>query len=253
MRFEQFLEFFFSFLKRKNSHPFVPTNLKELSKKLKYTFQNEDILLQALKHRSYLTLTGEARLRSNERLELLGDAVLGLIVTDYLFETFPEEEEGTLTNFKSILVNGRNLSRVAKNFGLGKYLLLNEAEERSGGRKRVSILADAVEAIIGAVYLDGGLEAAKKIVSDNITNQLEDLLAHGQILNYKSILLEHCQGTGMKGPRYVVESENGPDHKKVFTVAVIVNGEKLGTGEGHSKKNAEQNAAKEALSSLNII
>lgn len=228
-------------------------NLEKVSELLDYTFANEDILLQALKHRSYLTCTGEERIKSNERLELLGDAVLGLVVTDFLYHEYPDEEEGNLTNFKSLLVNHKILSTIGKDFGLGEYLLLNEAEERSGGRERESIIADAIEAIIGAIYLDGGIEAATKFIHTRITVRLTDLLANGMMRNYKSLLQEYCQSLGLKGPFYNLVNETGPDHYKTFTIAVSVNGEKLGAGEGHSKKNAEQKAAKEALIYLKVI
>lgn len=247
---------YFSFLKlfrfKKNiEHPKV--NLSDLSERLKYKFTDTNILYQALKHRSYLTRTGEKRIESNERLELLGDAVLGLVVTEYLYNKYPGEEEGILTNFKSLLVNRKLLSHVAKDFGLGKFILLNEAEERSGGRKRVSILSDAVEAIIGAIYIDGGLVNAKLFIHNNITNRLDDILKKGQLKNYKSILQEYCQSYNIKCPKYKIEEENGPDHKKIFTVAAFVDGKKMGVGQGHSKKDAEQKAAKESLIQLNVI
>lgn len=227
--------------------------LNELCKRLKYHFNNEQLLYQALKHRSYLTCTGEKRIESNERLELLGDSVLGLVVTEFLFTRFPEEEEGILTNYKSLLVNRTVLSLVGKDFGLGKFLLLNESEERSGGRKRESILSDGVEAIIGAIYIDGGLESARNFIRLHITGKLDDILKKGQLKNYKSILQEHCQSINLRGPKYIIEEENGPDHLKEFTVAVIVDGKKLGSGHGHSKKDAEQKAARESLLQLNVL
>jgi len=237
--------------KRIQSHP-LP-DLQELSKRLSYSFSDESLLLQALKHRSFLTLSGEERILSNERLELLGDAVLGLIVTEYLYKQFPHKEEGALTNLKSILVNKHNLADAAKRFGLGDFLLLNDAEERSGGRHRESILADALEAIIGAVYLDGGVQAAEQIVHRNITDYLHDIINDGNFKNYKSTLLEYCQSLGLDGPHYYVENESGPDHNKTFTVAVYINGEKLGEGKGNSKKHAEQEAAKQAVEEMKLI
>jgi ribonuclease-3 len=244
---------FARFFSKDSSDQKLQKMLKSLSEKLGHSFTDEHILRQALKHRSYLTCTGESRIESNERLELLGDAVLGLVVTDFLYNTFPDEEEGTLTNFKSLLVNRRHLAKVAKRFGLGKFLLMNDAEDRAGGRKRESILSDAMEAIIGAIYFDGGLAAARKFIKNNITSHLEDLLAEGQILNYKSILLEHCQSANFDGPRYCVEKEDGPDHEKIFSVSAIVNNKKIGFGEGLSKKIAEQNAAKQALINLSLM
>lgn len=245
--------FILRLLGRKRSQALPQPDLRVLSERLNYSFQDEKLLFQALKHRSYLSYSGEERIQSNERLELLGDAVLGLIVTEYLFKKFPEKEEGTLTNLKSLLVNRQNLSKVAKRFELGDFILLNDAEEKAGGRHRESILSDAVEAIIGAVYLDGGLTAAERLIHENITFYLQDILEEGNLKNYKSILLEYCQSIGLDGPHYRVEKESGPDHKKIFTVAVYVDDEKMGTGEGSSKKHAEQEAAKNALTRLDLI
>jgi len=247
--FNSFLRLFR--IKKNINHPQI--NLADLSDRLKYQFNDTKILYQALKHRSFLTCTGEKRIESNERLELLGDAVLGLVVTEYLFNKYPGEEEGILTNFKSLLVNRKVLSRVAKDFGLGKFILLNEAEERSGGRKRDSILSDAVESIIGAIYLDGGLDNAKIFIYKNITNRLDEILDKGHLKNYKSILQEYCQSYNLKCPKYLIEEENGPDHLKLFTVAAIIGGKKMGVGQGPSKKEAEQKAAKESLLQLNVI
>ncbi len=253
MQIRNFRNIFHRILGKDSIQKTALPNLEKVSELLDYSFTNEDILLQSLKHRSYLTITGEKRIKSNERLELLGDAVLGLVVTDYLYHEYPDEEEGNLTNFKSLLVNHKILSTIGRDFGLGSLLLLNEAEERSGGRERESILADAIEAIIGAIYLDGGLDAATKFIHSRITVRLTDLLANGLLRNYKSLLQEYCQSLGLSGPFYNLVNESGPDHYKTFTIAVSVNEEKLGFGEGHSKKNAEQKAAREALNYLKVI
>lgn len=224
-----------------------PPDTEELCRHLDYHFTDSSLLVHALKHRSYLVVTGENRLHSNERLELLGDSVLGLLVTEFLYKKFPDEEEGVLTNYKSLLVNRSSLARVACKFNLGDYLLMNEAEEKSGGRTRVSILSDALEALLGAIYLDGGLEVARRIINEHIGRGLEELLAEGAMQNFKSELLEYCQRENLHGPHYGVEAEQGPDHNKTFTVAVTINHEKRGMGVGRSKKIAEQMAAKEAL------
>jgi ribonuclease III len=244
---KRLLEFIFG-----KSRP-VPPDTEQLCRLIDYRFSNTDLLLKALKHRSFLVVSGEDRLQSNERLELLGDSVLGLVVTEYLYLKFPEAEEGVLTNYKSLLVNRANLARVANKFDLGDFLLMNEAEEKAGGRTRVSILSDALEALLGAAYLDGGLSAVAKIIQEHIAEGLEDLLAEGTMQNHKSLLLEHCQRENLNGPSYVIESEQGPDHNKLFTVAVVVNGERYGLGSGRSKKFAEQMAAKEALIRLKIV
>ncbi len=244
--------FFDKFLSARNTH-IETVNVAELYKKLNYSFKDERILLQALKHRSYLTKSGEARSASNERLELLGDAVLGLIVTEFLYRKFPLETEGILTNYKSLLVSGRLLAEVAGELDIGQFILLNESEARSGGRKRTSILADVVEALIGAIYLDGGIEQARKFISDNITRRLDDVLNDGSLRNNKSLLQEYCQGMNLNGPYYRVDDESGPDHKKIFTISVFVDGRIIGVGKGTSKKKAEQNAASEALRTLNLL
>jgi ribonuclease-3 len=244
------------FFKLFNGHKFPvdsQVNIAEFCDTIGYTFKEPDTLLLALKHRSYLMKTGENRSASNERLELLGDAVLGLVVTEHLYKKFPRETEGILTNYKSLLVSGRLLARVAKEIGLGKYLLLNESEARSGGRKRSSILADAVESVLGAIYLDGGLEEARKFIHNNITHRLEDLLLDDHLRNNKSLLQEYCQSLNLNGPYYRVEEESGPDHLKVFTVSAVIDGQAIGVGTGTSKKKAEQSAANEALHELDLI
>lgn len=228
-------------------------SLELLSRRLGYTFRDPNLLVEALKHRSYLTETGENRLQSNERLELLGDSVLGMLVTEHLFRAFPEEEEGNLTTMKSLMVSRHILLTIGKQIDLGQFIMLNQAEERAGGRQRPSIISDAFEAVIGAIYLDGGLEAAKRTVEKLVISQLDRVLAEEQHRNYKSMLLEYCQGRGWSGPVYHVTQEEGPDHEKIFTIAVRVNDEALGIGKGHSKKKAEQWAAKEALNQLQAI
>lgn len=224
-----------------------------LTSQIKYHFRDESLLYQALKHRSYLTCSGEKRLNSNERLELLGDAVLGLLVTEFLYFQYPDQEEGTLTHYKSLLVNSKVLSQVGREFGVGDHILLNESEAKSGGRQRESILADTIEAIIGAIYLDGGLDAVRRFITEHITSRLDPMLKNGSLINYKSILQEYCQRMNFKGPNYSVENMFGPDHDRTFTVAVTVNGRKQGYGKGRSKKKAEQNAAREALVRFKLI
>jgi ribonuclease III len=224
-----------------------------LTERLGYTFKDRDVLYQAIKHRSYLTYSGEKRLESNERLELLGDAVLGLVVTDFLFLRYKNAEEGKLTNLKSLLVNRKILSEISRDFDLGKFILLNDSEEKSGGRNRESILADALEALIGAIYLDGGLDSAKVFIYKHITSRLGQLMEQERLKNFKSMLQEHCQGSNLTGPVYKVERESGPDHEKVFTVSVFVSGQKIGTGSANSKKKAEQIAAHETLAILKVI
>ena len=240
------------FIRRNRRNPKIES-FRLLSERIAYRFQDQELLVEALKHRSYLAESGEDRLQSNERLELLGDSVLGMLVTEHLFHSFPEGEEGTLTTMKSLLVSRRVLSSVGKSIDLGQFIMLNQAEEKAGGRNRSSIISDAFEAVIGAVYLDGGLDAARQTVTKLVLSKLEKILAEEQHQNYKSMLLEYCQGKGMIGPVYRVTREEGPDHQKVFTVAVKVDDSALGIGKGNSKKKAEQWAAKEALNQLNVI
>jgi ribonuclease III len=246
---------FFQRLRQKLFHqPAISSiALLELQKKIGYAFKDQQILLKALKHRSYLVQSGEERNASNERLELLGDSVLGLIVTDYLYHEYPDETEGMLTNYKSLLVSGRLLSEFANDFNLGDFLLLNESEERTGGRRRTSILGDAVESLIGAIYLDGGIDKARQFVHTRIVGRLDTLLDDGRLRNNKSILQEHCQSLNWDGPSYQIEGESGPDHLKEFTVSVTINNKMVGIGKGSSKKRAEQNAASEALRYFKLI
>ena len=232
----------------------IPEHLiNDVELKFKYHFNDNALIIQALKHRSYLSITGEDRLRSNERLELLGDSVLGLVVTEYLYKNFPDKEEGDLTSIKSLIVSRKILAKIARELDIGQYLLLNEAEEKAGGRIRPSIIADAIEAIIGAIYLDGGLQSAVNFIEVNLLAHIEEFLNEEQNLNFKSILLEYSQGKSYGLPIYSIKNEDGPDHNKLFTIEVKVNKKVLGVGEGNSKKKAEQMAAKKALKKLELI
>ena len=218
-----------------------------------YAFKNPDLLIQALKHRSFLAFSNEDRLSSNERLELLGDAVLGLVVTEHLYRNFPAKEEGELTTIKSLVVSREILAKTSRQIHLGEFILMNEAEEKSGGRERTSILADTMEAIIGALYLDGGLPAPREFISEVLLKNLKKITTEEKNKNFKSILLEYSQSKSLGLPFYVVRNEEGPDHNKLFTVEVRIQNEILGQGKGSSKKNAEQEAAQMALKKLLVI
>jgi ribonuclease-3 len=234
----------FSFFKKlfaKNS-----PDLRGIESVLGYCFTDKQLLANALSHRSSVT-NG----RANERLEYLGDAVLGLVVSEFLFRRFPGHNEGDLTKLKAALVNEAMLSKVANGFGLGQYIFLSVEEEKSGGRLKPSIIADAMEAVIGAIYLDGGMEQSAGAIRRFILNDFESLIKDDSIYNYKGELLEKMQAVGRGIPRYEVVEEIGPDHIKVFVISVSVNGARLGMGQGTSKKEAEQQAAKMALESLN--
>lgn len=234
-----------------SGRPQSSSNTKTLESLLRYRFKKKSILKAALAHKSYLrTKLPKEVSSSNERLEFLGDSVLGLVVSEFLYQKFPKKPEGELTKLKATLVNELTLSRRAKEFKLGEFLLLSPEEEKSGGRHRESILADACEAIIAAAYLDGGMKAAKKVVSRLILDKyLETTTDRGQH-NYKGELLEYLQGRALGMPSYQVEIAEGPDHKKVFTIAAFAQSRKLGSGRGASKKEAEQMAARAALEKL---
>jgi ribonuclease-3 len=215
-------------------------------------FSDHFLLSTALKHRSYLNLTNEARIFSNERLEFLGDAVLDLVVTHFLYSKFPNKTEGHLSKVKSVLVSKPVLADVAVEIILGDFVLMNRGEEKTGGRQRKSILADAFEAIIGAIYLDMGLEEASKFIHKYLLSGYKSILRKSLYRNYKSILLEYAQSNGQGLPEYRVMKELGPDHAKEFVIAVFIGREKLGEGVGKSKKIAEQEAAKQAVERLEI-
>jgi ribonuclease-3 len=221
-----------------------------LQDKLGYTFNDTGLLERALLHRSHIHVTRNSRVKSNERLEFLGDAVLGLVVNEYLFRRFPRRSEGDLTKMKSLLVCGSRLSEVAGTIALGDHIRMSRSEAATGGRKRSSILADTMEAIIGAVYLDGGLTSARDVIDRCILAGCDRVLERRSLGNYKSRLQEMIQARYKTPPRYRVISADGPDHARVFSVGVTFNGVLLGEGEGRNKKTAEQRAARAALEKL---
>jgi len=192
-------------------------------------------------------------LDTNERLEFLGDAVLGVVVTEYLFRQFPNASEGELTEMRSSVVSQEVLAQASRDIGLGDYLYLGEGEERTGGRERESILADALEAVIGAIYLDGGIESARQVIKYLLLDHLDSILESEISRNYKSQLLEYMQARGLGSPEYAVIEEVGPDHEKEFTVEVRIQGRVMGRGKGKSKKKAEQEAAQRALERIHAL
>jgi ribonuclease-3 len=220
---------------------------RKLESRLGYQFQRPHLLLEALTHRSFHGGSRTTEYPAYERLEFLGDSVLGLVVAERLFLDYPDMPEGELTKSKSLLVNRKALAHAAKPIGLGDYILMSEDEEKAGGRRRQSILADCLEAIIGAVYEDGGMRSAREVVSRLITFDFDQTLKDLSLRNYKGELLELLQSHAWETPRYVVAAESGPDHHKSFTVEVYINGRVLGSGVGDSKKSAEQRAAQQAL------
>ncbi len=219
----------------------------DLEKVLNYTFRDKNILREALTHKSY---AAEFRHnKDNERLEFLGDSVLGLVVAAYLYKLLDAKEEGVLSKIKANLVSRRNLYFWGQNLKLGEYMFLGQGEIASGGRQRQSILSNAMEAVVGAVYLDGGFDAAK----DLILKWLETQKIEADGGDYKSVLQEYLQKRGKGAPEYDVVSTVGPEHDKTFTVRVTLLGRELGRGKGHNKKAAQQAAAKEALAYYNAL
>lgn len=211
-----------------------------------YTFRNLDLLRLALRHRS-VAHAANAPIPSNERLEFLGDSVLGLVIADQLYRDNPEMSEGDLTKTKAMLVNETTLASRATDVGLNIFVQLSSDEERAGGSERPSIISDAFESVIGAVYLDGGIMSARDVILRLIYAHRDEITNDATQRNYKGDLLELVQAAGDGMPFYQIVSESGPDHAKEFEVAVFVNDRKLGMGVGNSKKEAEQHAAAEAL------
>jgi ribonuclease-3 len=217
---------------------------------LGHRFRDPNLLRRALTHRSAIPDGEVAVTASNERLEFLGDAVLGMVVSERLFRHFPDRSEGELTRLKALLVSESTLSRLAREIGLGELTIMSAAEAESGGRQKSSILADTLESLLGAIYLESGLTAVSVVVDDYLLVRLESLLFDEEIHNYKGELQELLQTTGEWQPRYEVTERVGPDHDKRFGVAVFWKDERLGQGWGTSKKQAEQRAARQALEKL---
>ena len=222
-------------------------DFKALSKKIGYRFRNPDLLVQAFSHSSYVNEQNNAALKDNERLEFLGDAVLDLAISHILMDRFEDASEGELSKFRAMVVDESGLSQVASTLGLSEYLLLGKGEEQTQGREKPSILADTAESVIGAVYLDGGFEKALQMIKKTFADLLEKVGSYELHSDFKSLLQEFTQQTRKMLPRYQLVEESGQAHKKTFRVAVLLNGEKISDGVGSSKKEAEQNAAREAF------
>lgn len=226
---------------------------EELESLIGYTIKHRAYFLQALTHRSYLQFVANESLKSNERLEFLGDAVLNLVIAEYLYREFQSLPEGELTKLRSRLVSGASLVQHAHDMRLEKFLLLSNSASNALKRGSATLLSDAYEAIIAAIYLDGGADAARDFIYRNIiTHTRRDELMLSDT-NYKSMLLEYVQARKMASPRYVTVNEEGPNHNRTFSVEVLINNTSSGAGEGKSKKEAEQQAAMEALKRLNVL
>lgn len=218
-----------------------------------YRFQNPDLLAQALIHRSWIAGKELEYWQTNERLEFLGDSVLNMLTTDFLYHAHPEMSEGDLSKKKSVIVSGRALAESARDWDLGSFVRIGKGEVKAGGREKDSILADAFEAVVGAVYLDGGIEPCRRLLQKVHFPRTGAILSDSVFLNYKSLLLEQLQATLQTTPDYRLLEESGPEHSKLFRIEVRVLGEVRGVGEGASKKKAEQEAARAALENLAMM
>lgn len=228
------------------------TELTRLQKKIGHQFNDESLIKQALVHRSYLNEHPDFKLGHNERLEFLGDAILEIVVTEYLYLNFQETPEGDLTNWRASLVNAKMLYEVATELGVEEHLYLSKGEARDKNKKsRQFILADSIEAIIGAIYLDQGIEAAKQFILKNVVSKLEDILKNQTFLDPKSHFQEKAQEEKGITPHYQIIDEVGPDHAKIFTVGLYLGEEQIATGKGSSKQEAQVEAAAAGLKKMN--
>ena len=223
-------------------------DFNNFEEKIGITFNDHSLLKQAFTHRSYINENRASGLAHNERLEYLGDAVLELVITDFLYKEYPSEDEGVLTSYRSALVNATTCSDIALKLSVNEFLLLSKGESKDTGRARQYILANALEAIIGAIYLDQGYDTSKAFIEKNFIPLIEKIKAEGLHIDAKSLFQEKAQEFDSHTPSYKTVKEVGPDHDKKFTVAVYVGQEKVAEGTGASKQDAEQEAAKNALS-----
>jgi len=222
----------------------------KLEKIIKHSFKNKGLLKEALTHRSYLNENPKWKFAHNERLEFLGDAVLELVVTEELFNRYPNKPEGQLTPLRAALVNYQSLAKIAHEIDLENHILLSRGEAKDVGRAREAILADAVEAVIGAIYLDGDYAMAKKFINSFVLALLDEVLKNNAYQDAKSLLQEKIQAKEKLTPTYQVIKEEGPEHKKQFKVGVYFGDRLITTGEGYSKQEAETEAAKKALKKI---
>jgi ribonuclease-3 len=228
----------------------VPLPPAELAARLGVAFRDERLLSQALVHSSYVNEHADASVVANERLEFLGDSVLSLVISEALWRAHPDEPEGLLTTRRAAIVSTRGLARIAGRLDLGAYILLGQGAERSGERRRGSVLASAFEALVAAVYLDAGLEAARAVVHRAAARELEAVVAPLELKSPKSQLQELCYATTGRPPSYRVVDVSGPDHDRHYTVEVAVSGRVIGRGDGANRREAETEAATLALSAL---
>ena len=221
--------------------------LEEIEKSIGYTFKNKELLKKALTHTSYAY---ENNKESNEKLEFLGDSILEFISSKYLFENYPKLREGEMTKVRATVVCEKSLHKVAKLHNFSDFLYLGKSEQKTGGNKRPAILADSVEAVIAAIYLDGGIEEASRFIVENLKEEIDIATKHVGDKDYKTVLQEKLQIHGDVDIKYTIIRESGPDHDKTFEAEVKYNGKKLAEGKGKSKKEAQMQAAKKALENL---
>jgi ribonuclease-3 len=222
-------------------------DFSKLEKKLGISFQNKDLLVQAFCHRSFLNENSDMKLENNERLEFLGDAVLELIVTEYLYQKYPKKTEGELTNWRAALVNAKTLAEAAKEAGMNEFLLLSRGEAKELGKARQYILSNTFEAFIGSAYLDSGYKVCQKFIKEHLISRLPDIIKKGLHRDAKSSFQEKSQEAMNVTPNYKVLKETGPDHAKHFVIGVFLGKELIAKGEGSSKQEAEEAAAKKGL------
>ncbi|MGL4980511.1 MAG: ribonuclease III [Fusobacteriaceae bacterium] len=227
-------------------------DIKQLEERLGYSFKNKKMLKNALIHRSYGNENWKYKNINNERLELLGDAVLDLIVAEYLYKVFANSTEGELAKIKSMVVSEPVLAKVSKGLCMGEYLLLSKGEEMTGGRERSSILGDVFEAILGAIYLDSDFHSVREVALRHMKDWIDNIDTNDEILDYKTILQEYTQKEKKIVPTYEVVSESGPDHMKTFEIVVKIGIDIFGKGIGKNKKIAEQAAAKDLIKKLEV-
>lgn len=227
-------------------------DIADLEKRFGYVFKNRKLLTEALTHRSFYHENPDKSIAHNERLEFLGDSVLGFVIVEYLFSSDKEFTESVMAKIKSYLVKESVLSEIADSISLGKYLKLGKGEEATGGRAKKSILADTIEALLGAVYLDGGYKKVKAVVLKLFRKEIDTLMDSTRFYDFKTELQEKTQLLFGVLPEYRVVKQEGEEHEKVFTIEVFIEGKKFGKGSGKSKKEAQTLAAREALSQLSL-
>jgi ribonuclease-3 len=221
-----------------------------LEKNLGYTFENPRYLITALTHKSHTNENPGLGNEDNERQEFLGDSVLGLIISNYLYRKYPDLDEGALSKVRAGLVSENTLAGIAKKIGIGEFLFLGKGEEQTGGREKVSLLSDALEAVIAGIYLDQGFRTANRVVLKHFQELIPKVVGQKHPLDYKTTLQELCQERFSVLPEYVLSKASGPDHDRIFVMELSVNGTILGRGSGKSKKEAQQQAARQALERL---